>query len=816
MMLLLLIGSTLASPDRPTAGARIDPIAGETVTARDRDLLPSGHNLGELSDLWFASIVNQQDSDGGIGAFDPLRLSSHGRSWTLLRHTLNGLSIDDPGRPGSPVIDLPYSSWDTLTYQSLWTATPGFSATIGATPGPRPTRAWLRGSLGNELGGPSLVPRNFMNRDPATDAGASPIRRKLRLSRELEGQVTVGTETFGARLIYEHRDQDNRYPTLVSDSDGRRIDDSSQRDTIMAVGELSLGGLPVSAIAALQKRSRSHEGAEFRLPSSYTQSTEGESYLLQLGTSGNLTPTMVFDVAVGVSYRNDVASQNSDRPIITDIEREWLWLQRPTPAEHLTRTSIDLNAGVAWDAALPVELRLTGNQSFLRRRARFAGDVTATTYERSDLDRSRDLTVYEPPARGEEWLRSLRLQGDARHDMGGITLRGMLAMDHAAVGVSDGPGVSFWTPAVGVAASHGFANGGELFTLLRREPDRLTAEVARFLDPAVGNGERYAWNDNGDLQPSADEAGSLQARTGGRYHTVDPNLARPTSNQFAIGWLTPRFGPFRAVMTGTLRFHLDAFVARLNGAAENSYQQTAFFDPGGDGRGEDILPGGGQSLAAYERVPGTEGQELYRLENRLRDNRFIGAELQLVSVEADEVGDRRPWFLNLTAAGYWDVGSGTFGAFPDRNDPGVVNESSADPNARVNDRGRFDHDRAFSIKCLAGLTPIDGLTLSTAIRYRDGQPFSRIVVAELAQGPTPIMATWRGAARHTFHMTADVKIRWASRIKMFDYAISGEVYNLFQQSLELLEDPRTGRVFRRAIEMTPGRTGFVTLELGLQ
>lgn len=817
MLLLLLVGSTtLASPDRPTAGVRIDPINGETVTARDRDLLPSGHNLGEMADLWFTSIINQTDSDGGIGAFDPLRLSSHGRSWTLLRHSLNGLSIDDPGRPGSPMIDLPYSSWDTLTYSSLWTASPGFAATIRATPGDRPTRAWFRGSLGGELGGPSLVPPNFMNRDPAVDAGSSPIRRKVRNSRELEGQAVVGTENFGLRLIYEHRDQDNRYPTLLSDKDGRRVDDSAQRDTIMVVSEMNLGGMPLTAIGALQKRSRSNEGAEFRLPSFYTQSTEGDAYLLQIGSAGSLSAVAAYDVSVGLSYKRDSAEQNSTLPIVSDIESEWLWLARPTPSENLTRTSIDLSAGVAWDAPLPVSVRLTGNQSFLRRRQTPAQLISATSYLRSDIDRSRDMTIYETPVRGEEWLRSLRLEGNVEKDIAGITLRGMLALDHGAVGVPNDTRLSFWNPAVGIAASHTFQNGGEFFTLLRREPDRMTAEVARFLDPAIGNGATYGWNDNGDLNPTADEAGGLLSRTGGRYHTVDPKIARPTSNQFAVGWVTPRFGPFRAVMTGSLRFHLDAFVARLNGAAADSYTQTQFFDPGGDGRGEDLLPGGGQNLAAYTRTPGTEGQESYRLENRYRDNRFIGAEVQLVSVEADEVGDRRPWFLNLTAAGYWDIGSGTFGSFSDRNDPGVINESSADPNARINDRGRFDHDRAFSIKTIAGWTPIDGLTLSTAIRYRDGQPFSRIVVAELAQGPTPIMATWRGAARHTFHMTSDVKVRWESRFWKFDYAVSGEVYNLFQQSLELTEDHRTGRSFRRAVEMTAGRTGFVTLELAIQ
>ncbi|MBC7793039.1 MAG: hypothetical protein H7Z43_04985 [Clostridia bacterium] len=805
----ILFALLLTQTEHPTAGVLMNPLEGESVTAHDRDILPSGHNLNDEADLWFSGMVNQQNGDGGMTAFDPMRLSTHGRSWTLLNHTLNGLSINDIARPGSPVIDLPYTSWDRLTYRSLWSGQPGFDATIDASP-ENAKLAYVRGSYGAYVGGQELIPAGFMNRDPATAAGATPIRRRVKNSGELEAQTAIAGDIYALRLMYEHRGQTNQYPTLISDTSGKLSGDSMTRDTVMGVGELHIGDVPLRLVAAWQRRDRSNEGAEHRLPNDYTQATDGDAYLAQLSTSRHFLRDAEWTFAIGGSYSDDHASQNSDRSVVSDIEREWLWLSRPQVPEHLTRTSIDFKTGLAFSAASPIAITLTGNQSWIHRNRGHVGDIGATTYERSDIDRSQTMTIYESRNRSEEWLRSLRLEANGRHQFGSFEVRGMLAIDHGAVGVPSDMRLSFWTPAAGIAATRPLG-GGHFFTLIRREPDKLTAEVSRFLNPKVDNGNRYAWNDNGDLRPTTNETGRLLARTGGRYHQVADDITRPTSNQFAIGWETPRFGPFRVVMTGTLRFQFDAFLARLNSTTNNSYQQTTLDDPGGDGRGE-----GDATRSAYNRIPGTEGQELYQLRNRGRDNRFVGAEVQLVSVEGETVDDHRPWFLNLTTAGYWDIGSGAFGSFPDRNDPGIIDEITADPNARVNERGRFDHDRAFSIKALSGWEPIKGLTGSLAVRYRDGQPFVRTVVAEdLQQGATPLMAVWRGAARHTFHLTSDVKVRWHSQVGPVTYAVSAEVYNLFQQSLELVEDSRTGRVFRRALEMMPGRTGFVTLELWL-
>ena len=57
------------------------------------------------------------------------------------------------------------------------------------------------------------------------------------------------------------------------------------------------------------------------------------------------------------------------------------------------------------------------------------------------------------------------------------------------------------------------------------------------------------------------------------------------------------------------------------------------------------------------------------------------------------------------------MGSGLFGMHPDRNDPGLVDESSADPNARLNQRGRFDPGRAFAAHLYMGFVPVDDLEL---------------------------------------------------------------------------------------------------------
>ena len=64
-----------------TPGPTLDPIAGEPIGRDELSCLPSGRHLGAVFDVWFNHVITQQSSGGGMAFFDPLRLSSHGRSW---------------------------------------------------------------------------------------------------------------------------------------------------------------------------------------------------------------------------------------------------------------------------------------------------------------------------------------------------------------------------------------------------------------------------------------------------------------------------------------------------------------------------------------------------------------------------------------------------------------------------------------------------------------------------------------------------------------------------------------------------------------
>ena len=146
----------------------------------------------------------------------------------------------------------------------------------------------------------------------------------------------------------------------------------------------------------------------------------------------------------------------------------------------------------------------------------------------------------------------------------------------------------------------------------------------------------------------------------------------------------------------------------------------------------------------------------------------------------------------------------------------MVDEASAGANNTINAWGRYDHDRSFSLKLLAGITPIEGLSFAIAARYRDGQPFTRIAIAQLPQGPTAIMAYQRGHVRHTFHMNWDLRARYARTVGPIDAALTVDVFNLWGLR------HRTGRrsphpvpLGAAPLEAVPDRAMRVGLELGL-
>ena len=769
-----------------THGPALDPIAGERIGRDTLSCLPSGRHLGAVFDVWFNHVITQQTGGGGMAFFDPLRLSSHGRSWRQTRFHLDGVEITDPARPGEPLFELPYAAWDGLTYRSLWTARPGVDLNFRAD---SPTSWLVAGATGGNVGGGTWIPSGLLDREPATEHGATPERRGLRPVAELSvGRAWQLGQTGRLRLIGAFVEHAHRYPTLRS-SDGRNVVDRARRGTFALRHHLDNGRTQVSTTAFFQTSGRSHEGAEYRWEPPLTLDTSSRVWGAHLRWA---RPTANLSVFAGVTAGNDDERADHETPFVRDLESEWLYLARTRAAEDLGRWRVDAGADWTWRGW---GLRLRG------------------AHTRTDLDvHTRSLqgvSYLRGPARGQSETHSLELatpdlhhalwgreaRGEVERDLrlGGVTLQVMTGVDHSAGGARRGPRLGYWSPAAGVAASAA-CGGAECFALIRHEPLSLTRDVTEFLSPQ-GTSTTHIWNDDGDLIPESGEAGTLLARHGGAFHVIDEDLARPSDDHFAFGFRTPRVGVFRAVVTGVGRWLSQRYTVRLS--------DPSVYTP------VEVSTAGGQRVTAFAKDLSSAGEEAYVLVNDANRSRYLGTEIQLRA-------DATPhWFVNLSASGYWVVSNAPFGSFADRNDPGTIDEITADPNARLNARGRADNDRAYGATLLVGRELPGDVWLSTATRYLDGQPFAAIdMVDALPQGPAAVMATQRGTPgpRHTFHMTTDVRLSYLWRGQdRHTLSVLLDVFNLLGSGTEIVEDPRAGpETFRRALEMIPGRSLLLT------
>lgn len=802
----ILLGSLLSAPEvaaqpedpprlleathpcaRATPGPRIDPIAGDFVGRDSLLCLPSGRHLGAALDTSFNRVISQQMSGGGIAFFDPVRLSSHGRSWQQTRFHLNGIEITDPARPGEPLFELPYDAWDGLTYRSLWTARPGVDLRVGAE---APTTWRLSGATGQDVGGGSWIPRGLLDREPATEYGAPPERRRLRAVGELfaERGWRLG-DTGRVRLVGSFVEHEHRYPTLRENDDTNAVD-RARRGTFALRHQFDDGRTLISTTVVGQVNTRSHEGAQNRWERPLTLDTTSQAWGAHLKWA---RPEDNVAISVGVTTRRDDERARDATPRVHDLESTWMYLARPRDAEDLERTRLDLAADWAW-RGWQFRARGAGAGMTLDVHSQPRQGVSYLRGPAHGLPAAQVLELATSRPRHELWGREARMDVERTLRLRNVTLEVIAALDHAAAGARRGPHLGYWSPAVG-AAMRTPCGGAECFALIRHEPLALTREVSEFLSP-VGASTTHVWRDDGDLVPEPGEAGPMLARHGGAFHAMSETLARPSQSHFTFGLRTPRLGPFRGVIAGVGRWMFQRYTVRLS--------DPSLYSP------IEVHTAAGQPLTAYSKDIERGAEETYVLVNDEDGSRYLGVEIQLHSEATQN------WFMNLSASGYHAVSNAPFGSFADRNDPGAIDEVSADPNARLNERGRPDYDRAYGATLLLGGRLAPNLWLSTTTRYLDGQPFARIDVVEaLPQGPTAVMATQRGTPgpRHTFHMTTDARLSYLwhdDGQNRLSFVL--DVFNLLGSGTEIAEDPRTGGdTFRRALEMIPGRALLLTV-----
>jgi hypothetical protein len=240
------------------------------------------------------------------------------------------------------------------------------------------------------------------------------------------------------------------------------------------------------------------------------------------------------------------------------------------------------------------------------------------------------------------------------------------------------------------------------------------------------------------------------------------------------------------------------------GVPFSSYRMFLVPDIGSD----EGSPHDDQQLAIFERLPSSFGQDQFLLTNP------SGARVAYDGIELSYELRSPRWYMLLGATAYRALGSGgNLGAGVFENDQLVMGERYEQPNAASNEPGRLYFDRAYVGKWAATYRAPGDVRLAVAVRYQDGQPFTRLVIApDLAGGPEAVQAYRIGRTRFTYTGTIDARLEKGITVAGRRAALRLDVFNLSNHKNEVEEDVVGGPAFRRSTAVQPP----ITLRVGLR
>lgn len=364
-------------------------------------------------------------------------------------------------------------------------------------------------------------------------------------------------------------------------------------------------------------------------------------------------------------------------------------------------------------------------------------------------------------------------------------------------------------------ASFELATGDDgigIFGTYTRSGARLPAMALAYGDVNAPTARVYRWldaNANGVADGTeANAVSSLIARVGpggaGGLTTMDPSLRRPTIDLF-MGGIRFSSERFAIAATAIARRERDFVRAVADGGA--AYTTVTQADPGADF----THPSDDQQLVAYNRTVSSFGLDHYTLTNPTSVGQGSSYTLDVTAQYRDDHTQLAASIAAIKATGT----AANRGFRADENDPGLIGEVPADPNAAsfATDARNF-FDRGYVGKVQAVFTLPASSKLSVVTRYQDGQPFSRLAIfSNLAQGPEAVVAYANGRpTRFTYIATTDVRLQKTLRFGSGHLTVLVDAFNVFNIGREVEEYVLTNANFRTVTAIEPPRT----LRLGLR
>jgi len=333
--------------------------------------------------------------------------------------------------------------------------------------------------------------------------------------------------------------------------------------------------------------------------------------------------------------------------------------------------------------------------------------------------------------------------------------------------------------------------------------------VLSFGDPGEVVFNVHRWRDpNNNRRVDAGETGELVARSGrgAAVASIDTELKGPKTTEWTVG-AEYRSGP-RVTLRGALIWRRESsLLGSLNTGVPfaSSYRAIELPDPGADwdSAADDT------TLTIYERLPSSFGRDAFLLTN---------PEAADVSHEGIEVtlDLRYPrWSMLFGGTTYRSKGLGGFiGNRVLENDPGVIGDRFELPGTSSISPGRLYFDRAYIAKWSGMFSAPADVRIAGTVRYQDGLPFSRLVVApDLAGGPEAFEAYEMGITRFTYTGTVDLRFEKGFLIAERRAVFGVDIFNFVNLSNEVEEDVVSGPTFRRPTALQPPLTFRVGLRI---
>jgi hypothetical protein len=171
--------------------------------------------------------------------------------------------------------------------------------------------------------------------------------------------------------------------------------------------------------------------------------------------------------------------------------------------------------------------------------------------------------------------------------------------------------------------------------------------------------------------------------------------------------------------------------------------------------------------------------------------------------------------LLATGAFTWALGpAAAVGFAPTANDQDLLGSMFVDPNTATEARGQLFQDRSHTGKMAVVWRLPRRASVGAILRYQDGQPFARLVVARnLTQGAIAVRSYANGGSAFTYTGTLDVRAQKAFTINGADAALYVDVFNVPNLANETAEHVVSGAAFRVPTTVQPPRTAVVGIRV---